>query len=142
MEVLKKTEEENDMTTTQFIPSVQMSTYLVAFVVSPMKSNCKKDDKNRPHCIYVEERFSNWTQVALETSIKAFKYFEDLLQIDYPLSKIDHVGIPKLYLYPSAMENWGLITYRIELLVGHSPDVSTIMHEIAHQWFGNLVRMI
>lgn len=137
MDVLqtRKSADNSGMTTTEFGTTPRMSTYIVAFAVSPLKSNCQKDAKGRRHCIHVAEENVNRTQVALETSIRAVKYFEDLLQIDYPLSKLDHFGTP---CYMGAMENWGLIVYEQAMLLDKA-NIETIFHEIAHQWFGNLV---
>ncbi|ROT67358.1 putative aminopeptidase N-like [Penaeus vannamei] len=83
---------------------------------------------------------------ALETGPKALSFFEDYFGIPYPLPKEDMVALPDFA--PGAMENWGLITYR-ETAMLYSPEESSasnkqrvatvVVHELAHQWFGNLV---
>uniref|UniRef100_A0A8B9HUF8 Aminopeptidase n=1 Tax=Astyanax mexicanus TaxID=7994 RepID=A0A8B9HUF8_ASTMX len=84
---------------------------------------------------------------ALEAATKLLHFYNTFFEIEYPLRKLDLVGIPDFLA--GAMENWGLITFReTTLLVGnHSSPIdkqlvtSVIAHELAHQWFGNLVTM-
>lgn len=83
---------------------------------------------------------------SLEFLRKALTYCEDYYGIPYPLSKLDLIAIADFAF--GAMENWGAITFR-ENLVLHDPDSTSkageermcvvIAHELAHQWFGNLV---
>ncbi|CAF0911187.1 unnamed protein product [Rotaria sp. Silwood1] len=83
---------------------------------------------------------------ALNCAHKALHYYADLFQIDYPMSKLDLVAVPDLF-YP-AMEDWALILFKEEeMLINEDHAVSiqyrnvcqSVTHEIAHQWFGNLV---
>jgi tricorn protease interacting factor F2/3 len=77
---------------------------------------------------------------------KSLAFSESYYAIDYPLSKMDLIAIPDFAF--GAMENWGAITFRENLLL-HYPGITSksgeericevIAHEIAHQWFGNLV---
>lgn len=79
---------------------------------------------------------------------KVLKFYEDYFDIKFPLPKMDMIAIPDFAA--GAMENWGLVTYR-ETAMLYQPNVSTsssqhrvasvIAHELAHQWFGNLVTM-
>lgn len=79
---------------------------------------------------------------------KVLKFYEDYFDIKFPLPKVDMIAIPDFSA--GAMENWGLITYRETALL-YSPNVSSsssqhrvasvVAHELAHQWFGNLVTM-
>jgi aminopeptidase N len=76
----------------------------------------------------------------------ALQYCEEFYGIDYPLDKMDLIAVPDFAF--GAMENWGAITFRENLLL-HFPETTSaegvericevIAHEIAHQWFGNLV---
>uniref|UniRef100_A0A8C4T7E7 Aminopeptidase n=1 Tax=Erpetoichthys calabaricus TaxID=27687 RepID=A0A8C4T7E7_ERPCA len=75
-------------------------------------------------------------------------FFESLFEEDYVYRKADHIAIPDFY--GGAMENWGLITYRetallfdanISSLADQEYVTSVVAHELAHQWFGNLVTM-
>ncbi|CAF2634386.1 unnamed protein product [Rotaria sp. Silwood2] len=83
---------------------------------------------------------------ALNCAHKALHYYADLFQIDYPMAKLDLVAVPDLF-YP-AMEDWALILFKEEeMLINEDHAVSiqyrnvcqSVTHEIAHQWFGNLV---
>lgn len=72
-------------------------------------------------------------------------FYQNYLGVDYPLPKQDMIAVPGL---DSAMENWGLIIYGEHYLT-HEDGVTSasekelnamvIAHEMAHQWFGNLV---
>uniref|UniRef100_A0A8C9V7Q2 Aminopeptidase n=1 Tax=Scleropages formosus TaxID=113540 RepID=A0A8C9V7Q2_SCLFO len=76
------------------------------------------------------------------------KFFEDHYDMKYPLPKLDQVAVAKLA--GNAMENWGLVMYNKKAIL-YEEGVSTttekeniaavIAHELAHQWFGNLVTM-
>ncbi len=82
----------------------------------------------------------------LEFGRKSLEFSEDYYAIPYPFPKLDLIAIEDFAF--GAMENWGAITFRENLLL-HEPDVTSksgenricevIAHEIAHQWFGNLV---
>jgi len=82
----------------------------------------------------------------LEFARKALEFCEDYYGVKYPLPKLDLIAIPDFAA--GAMENWGAITFRENLLL-HYADITSrageqricevIAHEIAHQWFGNLV---
>lgn len=79
---------------------------------------------------------------------KVLKFYENYFDVKFPLPKMDMIAIPDFSA--GAMENWGLVTYRETALL-FSPNISSassqhrvasvIAHELAHQWFGNLVTM-
>ena len=85
--------------------------------------------------------------VPLEYAKKFIKYFQDYFGVAYPLPKIDLIAVPDFPM--GAMENWGAITFRETRLLCEKKtseadrrDVAeTIAHELAHQWFGDLVTM-
>jgi puromycin-sensitive aminopeptidase len=88
------------------------------------------------------------TALAVENAVFCFEYLSDYYGIPYPERKLDHVAIPDFAA--GAMENVGLITYRDAYLLLDAAKASqselqacldVIGHEIAHQWFGNLVTM-
>ncbi|KAM9810926.1 leucyl-cystinyl aminopeptidase [Neosynchiropus ocellatus] len=126
--------------------SVNMSTYLVAFIVgnfTPVSTNVSDTLVS----VYAVPEKKEHTEYALETASKLLTYYNDFFQINYPLKKLDLVAIPDFLA--GAMENWGLITFReTSLLVGKQSSTmekqvvaSVVAHELAHQWFGNLVTM-
>uniref|UniRef100_A0A8C3YTD9 Aminopeptidase n=1 Tax=Catagonus wagneri TaxID=51154 RepID=A0A8C3YTD9_9CETA len=98
--------------------------------------------------IYASPDKWSQTHYALEASLKLLDFYENYFDIHYPLPKLDLVAIPDFE--SGAMENWGLITYRETSLLFDPKTSSTsdklwvtkvIAHELAHQWFGNLVTM-
>ncbi|XP_054628262.1 leucyl-cystinyl aminopeptidase isoform X2 [Dunckerocampus dactyliophorus] len=125
---------------------VKMSTYLVAFIVGNFTPTSKNVSDILVSVYSVPEK-KNHTDYALDTASKLLEFYNDFFDIKYPLQKLDLVGIPDFLA--GAMENWGLITFReTTLLVGTKSSplekqvvASVIAHELAHQWFGNLVTM-
>uniref|UniRef100_A0A8B9HSR5 Leucyl-cystinyl aminopeptidase n=2 Tax=Astyanax mexicanus TaxID=7994 RepID=A0A8B9HSR5_ASTMX len=130
----------------EFEKSVNMSTYLVAFIVANFVS-ANANVSNTLVSVYAVPDKKDQVHYALEAATKLLHFYNTFFEIEYPLRKLDLVGIPDFLA--GAMENWGLITFReTTLLVGnHSSPIdkqlvtSVIAHELAHQWFGNLVTM-
>ncbi|XP_023153659.2 leucyl-cystinyl aminopeptidase [Amphiprion ocellaris] len=126
--------------------SVKMSTYLVAFIVSNF-TPISKNVSNTLVSVYSVPEKKEHTDYALDTASKLLEFYNSFFEIEYPLKKLDLVAIPDFLA--GAMENWGLITFReTTLLVGKESSplekqvvASVIAHELAHQWFGNLVTM-
>ncbi|XP_042561175.1 leucyl-cystinyl aminopeptidase-like isoform X1 [Clupea harengus] len=131
----------------EFEKSVTMSTYLVAFIVANM-SSVSRNVSGTEVSVYAVPDKKDQVHYALDSAAKLLEFYNGFFDIDYPLSKLDMVAIPDFLA--GAMENWGLITFReTTLLVGnHSSPLdkqlvtSVIAHELAHQWFGNLVTMM
>ncbi|MEA1903202.1 MAG: M1 family aminopeptidase [Actinomycetota bacterium] len=132
----------------EFAQTMKMSTYLLAFIAGPFEATDPVEVLGTPIRIIVPKGNLHLTDVALENAIFCFEYLSDYYGIPYPGDKLDHIAVPDFAA--GAMENVGLITYRDAYLVidkekasqaelGRSVDV--IAHEIAHQWFGNLVTM-
>ncbi|XP_031788192.1 aminopeptidase Ey isoform X1 [Nasonia vitripennis] len=126
-----------------FERSVPMSTYLVAFIVSDFESLHSSQGNVS---VWARKEAVQQSDYSLKIGPEILKYFEDYFQIKFPLPKIDMVALPDFSA--GAMENWGLITYR-ETAMLYQEGVSTsnnkqrvatvVSHELAHQWFGNLV---
>ncbi|KAK5575731.1 hypothetical protein RB653_006865 [Dictyostelium firmibasis] len=140
--------ENNDETKTFiFEQTPKMSTYIVAFVVGEfdyIEKFTKEGIRVRVYkCIGNKES----SEFALDVATKSLSYFIDYFGIPYPLTKADHIAIPDFTF--GAMENWGLITYRESILLTSDKTTlrtkqriaNVIGHELAHQWFGNLVTM-
>ncbi|XP_035234525.1 leucyl-cystinyl aminopeptidase [Anguilla anguilla] len=132
----------------EFEKSVIMSTYLVAFVVAnetQFTSTSTNVSGTLVSVYSVQEK--DQIKYALETGAKLLDFYNTFFGIKYPLNKLDLVAIPDFLA--GAMENWGLITFReTTLLVVNESSIldrqlvtSVIAHELAHQWFGNLVTM-
>ena len=128
----------------QFHQTPKMSTYLVFLGVGEFDIFESQTDK-RVRVATVPDK-SKYGQFGLEFGVNALKFCEQYYQIPYPLAKMDLIAIPDFAF--GAMENWGAITFRENLLL-YYPDITStsgqericevIAHEIAHQWFGNLV---
>lgn len=132
----------------EFGTTMRMSSYLLAFVVGPFEATDPIDVRGTPTRIIVPWGKLHLTDIALENAIFCFEYLSDYYGIPYPGDKLDHIAIPDFAA--GAMENVGLITYRDAYLVidpkkatqaERLSSLDVIGHEIAHQWFGNLVTM-
>ncbi|XP_074061294.1 leucyl-cystinyl aminopeptidase [Macrotis lagotis] len=130
----------------EFFESVKMSTYLVAFIVGELK-NMTQETNGTLVSIYTVPEKIDQVKPALDITVKLLEFYQQYFQSEYPLQKLDLVAIPDIQA--GAMENWGLITFREEtLLYDNTSSVMDkklvtriIAHELAHQWFGNLVTM-
>lgn len=131
-----------------FDVSPVMSTYLLAFIVGPFEYLEAIDVKNRPIRVYTTPGKKEQGRYALEVACKSLTFYERYFNIEYPLPKLDMVAIPDFS--SGAMENWGLVTYRETCVLVDPANTSTaakqnvalvVAHELAHQWFGNLVTM-
>ncbi|ROT72062.1 putative aminopeptidase N [Penaeus vannamei] len=125
--------------------SLPMSTYIVAFVVFDF-AHINSSQDGLQFRVWARENAIGDAEYASRISPKILNFFEDYFNISFPLPKQDTVTLPE---HPfSAMENWGLIIYRESRFL-FNPNVSTpstkedlaltVAHELAHQWFGNLV---
>lgn len=131
-----------------FDVTVKMSTYLVAFIVCDFKSVSKMTKSGVKVSVYAVPDKINQADYALDAAVTLLEFYEDYFSIPYPLPKQDLAAIPDFQ--SGAMENWGLTTYRESSLLYDKEKSSassklgitmTVSHELAHQWFGNLVTM-
>ncbi|XP_037789937.1 endoplasmic reticulum aminopeptidase 1-like [Penaeus monodon] len=132
----------------QFQESVEMSTYLVAFVVCDYDHVTNKTSNNVSVSVYAPPMMISQASYALRMATQILDFYETFFGVPYPLPKQDLIAIPDFGA--GAMENWGLITYRETALMFDPNHTSSraqqrvtvvIAHELAHQWFGNLVTM-
>jgi len=139
--------------TVVFERSPVMSTYLLAWAIGDFEyveafTERKYNGKNIPVRVYTTRGLKEQGRFALDNCHKIVDYFSEVFQIDYPLPKVDLLAVHEFS--HGAMENWGLITYRTTALL-FDPATSAdsyrnrvayvVAHELAHQWFGNLVTM-
>ncbi|XP_060872010.1 endoplasmic reticulum aminopeptidase 1-like [Metopolophium dirhodum] len=131
-----------------FEESVEMSTYLVAFVVCDYQYVHAQTLQGVAVRVYAPPELLSQTSFALSTATKVMDHYSDFFGVPYPLPKQDLIAIPDFGA--GAMENWGLITYRETSIlydeketsaVAHQWVAVVVAHELAHQWFGNLVTM-
>lgn len=141
-------EDSSDLLLDTFETTVSMSTYLVAFVIADFVSISNTTAKGTEVSVYSRNEFKDQMDLALDAAMKTIPFYEKYFDIDYPLPKQDMVAIPNFAA--GAMENWGLILYRETALLykegvtkskSQQWVVIVITHELAHQWFGNLVTM-
>ena len=91
--------------------SVKMSTYLVAFVVSKFKFVETTLDNNVRFRIWSQPNSLDQTAYANEIGPKMLEFFENYYNVKFPLPKQDMIAVPDFSA--GAMENWGLIVYRV-----------------------------
>jgi tricorn protease interacting factor F2/3 len=131
----------------KFAKTPIMSTYLVYLGVGDFEFLKGKLGKLLIRIVTTKGNKSK-SKLALEFTKKFLKDYEKYFGIKYPLPKLDLIAIPDFAA--GAMENWGAITFRETILLYDPKTSSTktkqyiaevISHELAHQWFGNLVTM-
>ncbi len=132
----------------KFAPTPQMSTYLLAFIIGEfefIEGKTKDDVQVR---VFTTKGKKHQAVFALEVAIKTLEFYNEYFDIPYPLPVLDLIAIPDFE--SAAMENWGAVTFRETALLVDEDHSSfsnkqwvaiVIAHEIAHQWFGNLVTM-
>ena len=132
----------------RFADTMQMSTYLVAFVVGPLEVTAPVDVDGTPLRVVHPPGKGHLTAFALEVGAFALAFFADYYGIAYPGDKLDLIAIPDFAF--GAMENLGCVTFRETLLLVDRDRATqaelqrvadVVAHEIAHMWFGDLVTM-
>ncbi|EGT55372.1 hypothetical protein CAEBREN_15778 [Caenorhabditis brenneri] len=135
-------------TTTTFRRTPPMSTYLFAFSVSDYPYLEVFSSRGVRSRIYVDPSKVDAAQLVTNSISPVLDFYEDYFGIPYPLEKLDVIIVPALSV--TAMENWGLITIRQsdalfkkgQFAITQKHNILEIIsHEVAHQWFGNLVTM-
>ncbi|KAL3885524.1 hypothetical protein ACJMK2_025576 [Sinanodonta woodiana] len=131
-----------------FERTAKMSTYLLAFIVGDFVYKSNTTSKNITYRVWSPPESINQTEKALDYGTRIITHYANYYGIDFPLPKQDMIAIPDFEA--DAMENWGLITYR-ETAMLYEPGVASesdlqrvavvVAHELAHQWFGDLVTM-
>ncbi|GIJ82175.1 aminopeptidase 2 mitochondrial [Aspergillus pseudoviridinutans] len=125
-----------------------MSTYLVAFIVGHLKHIEAKDFRVPIRVYATPDQDIEHGRFSLDLAARTLAFYEKAFDSEFPLPKMDMVAVPDFSA--GAMENWGLVTYRIvDLLLDEKASgasrkeriAETVQHELAHQWFGNLVTM-
>ncbi|XWS16195.1 hypothetical protein CRYUN_Cryun34aG0064300 [Craigia yunnanensis] len=134
--------------TVYFEESPIMSSYLVAVVVGLFDHIEETTADGIEVGVYCPVGKSGEGKFALEVAVKSLDIFTNYFSMPYPLPKLDMVAVPEFS--GGAMENYGLIVFRENEML-HNDLLSTaakkqiltivVAHEVAHQWFGNLVTM-
>ncbi len=132
----------------EFASTPRMSTYLLAFIIGEFEC-IEGYTKDKVHVrVFTTRGKKHQAKFALEVAIKSLEFYNTYFNIPYPLPVLDLIAIPDFE--SAAMENWGAITFRETAILVDEEHTSlankqwvaiVIAHEIAHQWFGNLVTM-
>ncbi|MCJ1471818.1 Aminopeptidase 2 mitochondrial [Lambiella insularis] len=125
-----------------------MSTYLLAFIIGELHY-IESNEFRIPVRVYATpDKDIEHGRFSLELAAKTLAFYEKTFNSPFPLPKMDMAAIPDFSA--GAMENWGLVTYRVvDLLFDEKTSgasmkqrvAEVVQHELAHQWFGNLVTM-
>lgn len=132
-----------------FKPTLRMSSYLVAFVFGDMQRKLTKTKSGVEIGVFATKAHqAKELDFALDIAKRSIEFFEDFYETPYPLEHSYQVALPDFSA--GAMENWGCVTYREAYLLLDPDNTSlemkqlvatVIAHELAHQWFGDLVTM-
>jgi len=149
MPVTKSQDLGGGKTAVTFATSPKMSTYLLFFGLGEFdRATAKVGDVEMG--VITKKGDLPKAEFALKSSGPLLEWFNDYFDAPYPLPKLDHIAAPGQSQFFSAMENWGAIFY-FEYAMLDDPAISTqadrqniyttVAHEMAHQWFGDLVTM-
>ncbi|VTS23576.1 membrane alanyl aminopeptidase [Streptococcus pseudoporcinus] len=131
-----------------FDTTPKMSSYLLAFGLGELQGITAKTKNGTDVGIFSTKAHpSSALEFSLDIAVRVIDFYEDYFGVKYPIPQSYNLALPDFSA--GAMENWGLITYReIYLLVDKNSTASSrqqvalvVAHELAHQWFGNLVTM-
>ncbi|GKT44414.1 alanine/arginine aminopeptidase [Colletotrichum spaethianum] len=136
-----------------FETSPKMSTYLLAWAVGDFEyveefTERRYNGKQLPVRVYTTRGLKEQGRWALWHAPRIIDFFSDIFGIEYPLPKADLLAVHEFT--HGAMENWGLVTYRTTAVLFDEKTSEAryrnrvayvVAHELAHQWFGNLVTM-
>jgi aminopeptidase N len=137
----------NDKHTLKFLTTPKMSTYLVAFLVGDFQCSSGEQDGVTIRTCSTPDKVA-LTTYGVDVAKYVLHYYNNYFGIPYPLKKLDLIALPDFEA--GAMENFGAITYRETALLVDPKTASinskmgvasVIAHEMAHQWFGDLVTM-
>ncbi|MGN2243323.1 M1 family metallopeptidase [Frateuria sp. GZRR33] len=149
MPIASKKDLGNGLAEVHFGQSPKMSTYLLFFGLGDFERATTTSEGTEIGVI-AQKGMVDQAQFALDSSKAVLKEYNDYFGVPYPLPKLDNIAAPGQSQFFSAMENWGAIfTFEYSLLL--NPAISnqvdkqrvfnTAAHEMAHQWFGDLVTM-
>ncbi|WIE65994.1 aminopeptidase N [Curtobacterium sp. MCLR17_036] len=143
---------DGDVATWSFPPTARISSYITALVAGPYEvvrdELTSRDGRTIPLGVFARRSLAAYLdpEYVFETTKKGFAYFEEKFDVAYPFEKYDQLFVPEFNA--GAMENAGAVTFT-ETYVFRSKvtdaikerRVVTILHELAHMWFGDLVTM-
>ncbi|MFF7738704.1 aminopeptidase N [Streptomyces sp. NPDC007984] len=134
-----------------FAPTPRISTYITALIVGPyhsVHSVYEKDGQSVPLGIYCRPSLAEYldSDAIFEVTRQGFEWFQEKFDYAYPFEKYDQLFVPEFNA--GAMENAGAVTIRDQYVfrskvtdAAYEVRAETILHELAHMWFGDLVTM-
>ncbi|GHJ37579.1 aminopeptidase N [Streptomyces sp. TS71-3] len=134
-----------------FEPTPRMSSYITALIAGPyhaVHSVYEKDGQRVPLGIYCRPSLAEYldADAIFDVTRVAFDYFQEKFDYPYPFAKYDQLFVPEFNA--GAMENAGAVTIRDQYVfrskvtdAAYEARATTITHELAHMWFGDLVTM-
>jgi aminopeptidase N len=131
----------------RFAMTPPMSSYLNVFVAGELDVIDAKSGETQIRVVTTKGK-GEMGRYALESTAKILEYYNEYFGVPYPLPKLDQIAVPGGF--GGAMENWGGITYYESVLLFDPQNSSAktkqdifevLAHEMAHQWFGDLVTM-
>ncbi|MFJ8195570.1 aminopeptidase N [Streptomyces sp. NPDC096152] len=134
-----------------FEPTPRISTYITALIVGPyhsVHSVYEKDGQSVPLGIYCRPSLAEYldSDAIFEVTRQGFEWFQEKFDYAYPFGKYDQLFVPEFNA--GAMENAGAVTIRDQYVfrskvtdAAYEMRAETILHELAHMWFGDLVTM-
>lgn len=131
-----------------FDTTPRMSSYLLAFGFGDLQGKTKTSKNGTEVGVFSTKAHPlDSLDFALDIAVRVIDFYEEYFGVAYPIPLSYHLALPDFSA--GAMENWGLVTYReVYLLVDENSTVASrqdvalvVAHELAHQWFGNLVTM-
>jgi len=131
-----------------FAPTPPLSSYLVAVIVGPLIASPVAMARDVPITTWTTPEKRQLTAFAQDIAAAVLPRLEDYFGLPYPFGKLDQIGVPDFEA--GAMENAGAVTFREVALLADPATAplavqkrvaEVITHELAHQWFGNLVTM-
>ncbi len=137
--------------TWHFAPTQKMSTYITALVAGDyhvVRDTYAGDHGEIPLGVFCRQSLVPYLDAddILLITKQGFAFFEDAFQMGYPFGKYDQLFVPEYNM--GAMENAGCVTFRDEMIfrsrqtvAAYEQRANTILHEMAHMWFGDLVTM-
>jgi aminopeptidase N len=139
------------LATWRFPATERMSSYITALVAGPyhrVQSEYRSGDRVIPLSLYCRSSLAEYldSDVLFEETRQGFEFFERVFDYPYPFGKYDQLFVPEFNA--GAMENAGCVTHNEDYVFrSRVPEVAyerravTILHEMAHMWFGDLVTM-
>ncbi|MEU1124467.1 aminopeptidase N [Streptomyces sp. NPDC005899] len=134
-----------------FEPTPRMSTYITALIAGPyhaVHSTYEKDGQVVPLGIYCRPSLAEYLDAdeVFAVTRQGFEWFQEKFDYAYPFAKYDQLFVPEFNA--GAMENAGAVTIRDQYVfrskvtdAAYEMRAETILHELAHMWFGDLVTM-